>query len=100
MLRKLPIIVGLFLVVVVAVLSSIFIVDERQQALVLQFGEVVREVRGVPATPDEIAAADEARAAAEANPDAPAIEYASGPGLYFKIPLIQDPVLIVHHVLD
>ncbi|MEO0622760.1 MAG: protease modulator HflC [Pseudomonadota bacterium] len=99
MLRKLPIIVGLFLVVVVAVLSSIFIVDERQQALVLQFGEVVREVRGVPATPDEIAAADEARAAAEANPDAPAIEYASGPGLYFKIPLIQDVVYYEDRIL-
>lgn len=99
MLRKLPIIGGLLLVVVIAVLSSIFIVDERQQALVLQFGEVVREVRGVPATPDEIAAADEARVAAEANPDAPAIEYASGPGLYFKIPLIQDVVYYEDRIL-
>ena len=38
--RRLPIIIGAIVVVLVGVLSSIFIVDERQQALVLRFGQV------------------------------------------------------------
>ena len=46
--------------VIATVLSSVFIVDEREKALVLQFGQI-KEVR-------------------------------EEPGLYFKIPLIQDVV--------
>lgn len=46
--------------VIAAILSSVFIVDEREKALVLQFGQI-KEVR-------------------------------EEPGLYFKIPLIQDVV--------
>jgi membrane protease subunit HflC len=104
MLRKLPIILGLAAVALVAVLSSIFIVDERQQALVLQFGEVVREVRGGLATQAEIEADEEAREAAEsaAVPTAEASEeitYESGPGLYFKIPLVQDVVFYEDRIL-
>ena len=38
--RRLPIIIGAVVVLIVIGLSSIFIVDERQQALVLQFGQV------------------------------------------------------------
>lgn len=38
--RLLPVIAAIVAVVVIGVMSSIFIVDERQQALVLQFGQV------------------------------------------------------------
>lgn len=38
--RRLPILIGVIAVILVGVLSSIFIVDERQQALVLRFGQV------------------------------------------------------------
>lgn len=38
--RRLPLLIGVIAVILVGVLSSIFIVDERQQALVLRFGEV------------------------------------------------------------
>lgn len=53
-------ILPLVVLVIATILSSIFIVDERQKALVLQFGQI-KSVR------DE-------------------------PGLYFKLPLIQDVV--------
>ncbi|WP_170784354.1 protease modulator HflC [Ruegeria lacuscaerulensis] len=39
--RKSPIILGAVVLLVVGILSSIFIVDERERALVLQFGRVV-----------------------------------------------------------
>jgi len=42
--RRLPIILGLAALAVVIVMSSIFIVDERKQALVLQFGQVKQVV--------------------------------------------------------
>lgn len=42
--RRLPILIGIIAVIVVGLLSSIFIVDERKQALVLQFGQVKQEV--------------------------------------------------------
>ena len=45
--RRLPIIIGALAVLVVIGLSSIFIVDERKQALVLQFGQV-RQVVTAP----------------------------------------------------
>lgn len=45
--RRLPIIAGVIAVIVVAALSSIFIVDERQQGLVLRFGEV-KQVQNDP----------------------------------------------------
>jgi len=45
--RLLPVIAAVLAVVVIGVMSSIFIVDERQQALVLQFGQV-RQVRTEP----------------------------------------------------
>lgn len=38
--RRLPIVIGVIAVILFGVLSSIFIVDERQQALVLRFGQV------------------------------------------------------------
>ncbi len=38
--RRLPILIGLLVVIIIGALSSVFIVDERQQALVLQFGQV------------------------------------------------------------
>lgn len=56
--RRLPIIIGLVVVLIAAGLASIFIVDERKQALVLQFGQV-KQIR-------------------------------TEPGLYMKLPLIQD----------
>jgi len=45
--RLLPVIAAIIAVVVIGVMSSVFIVDERQQALVLQFGQV-RQVRTEP----------------------------------------------------
>ena len=41
--RLLPVIAALIAVTVIGVLSSVFIVDERQQAIVLQFGQVKQE---------------------------------------------------------
>ncbi|WP_321362726.1 protease modulator HflC [uncultured Celeribacter sp.] len=38
--KKLPILFGLIFVAIVLVMSSLFIVDERQKALVLQFGQI------------------------------------------------------------
>ena len=38
--RRLPSLIGAIALIVVAALSSIFIVDERRQAIVLQFGQV------------------------------------------------------------
>jgi membrane protease subunit HflC len=67
--QRLAIIGGaLGVVLVIAVLSALFIVDERQRALVLQFGQV----RGEPI---------------------------SEPGLYFKVPLIQNVVYYEDRIL-
>ncbi|GMG84718.1 hypothetical protein LNKW23_39340 [Paralimibaculum aggregatum] len=105
--RKLPILIALVGVIVVTVLSSVFIVTETQQALVLQFGEVKREIRGLVTTEAEITAATEAGAEAplegggvvgSADPNAE-VSYDSGPGLYFKIPIIQDVVYYDDRIL-
>ncbi len=40
MIRLLPVFLAVIIVTMIGVLSSVFIVDERQQALVLQFGQV------------------------------------------------------------
>ncbi len=47
--KKLPIIIGIFVAAVFLLLSAIFIVDEREKALVLQFGQVrlVKEDPGI-----------------------------------------------------
>ena len=45
--RRLPILIAVAGVIVIGVLSSVFIVDERQQALVLQFGQV-KQVKTEP----------------------------------------------------
>jgi len=45
--RKIPILIGSVALLAVVALSSIFIVDERQQALVLQFGQV-KQVKNDP----------------------------------------------------
>lgn len=65
--RRLPIIIGLVFVLVVAGMASIFIVDERKQALVLQFGQV-KQIR-------------------------------TEPGLYMKLPLIQDVAFYEKRIL-
>ncbi|MEL7346842.1 MAG: protease modulator HflC, partial [Pseudomonadota bacterium] len=56
--RWIPIALGAVAATVVGVLASIFIVDEREQAIVLQFGQVTR--------------------------------VATEPGMYWRIPLIQE----------
>jgi membrane protease subunit HflC len=58
--RRSTLLLPLVAIAIAAILSSVFIVDERQKALVLQFGQI-RSVREMP-------------------------------GLYFKIPLIQEVV--------
>ena len=65
--RRLPILIGVIVVLVIVALSSVFIVDERKQALVLQFGQV-KQVR-------------------------------TDPGLYFKLPLIQDVIYYEGRIL-
>ena len=78
-------------------LSSVFIVDERQQALKLQFGQVVREIRGDRITPIGRRRAGRTDATAEQDDD---IELSTtGPGLYFKIPLVQDVVYYEDRIL-
>ena len=47
MIRILPVIAAVIVVTMIGVLSSIFIVDERQQALVLQFG-AVKQIKTEP----------------------------------------------------
>ena len=59
--RKLPILLVALAVAIFVLINSVFIVDERQQALKLQFGQVVGETQGY-----------------------------REPGLYFKIPLVQN----------
>ncbi len=96
--RKIPIVIAVLAVVVVTVLSSVFIVDERQQALVLQFGEVKREIRGLVSTSAEIAADSEAaREVPEEKLED--VSYERGPGLYFKLPIIQDVVYYEDRIL-
>ncbi|MEM1345684.1 MAG: protease modulator HflC [Pseudomonadota bacterium] len=85
--RMLPIILVLSVLVLITVLSSIFIVDERQQALVLQFGEVKREIRGSPRPDTTTADADDS------------ISVSTGPGLYFKVPLFQEVVYYEDRIL-
>ena len=62
-LKRLPFILGGIAVALFILVNSIFIVDERQQALKLQFGQIVGDEEGY-----------------------------REPGLYFKIPLIQNVV--------
>lgn len=45
--RRLPIVIGVVVVLLIVALSSVFIVDERKQALVLQFGQV-KQVKTEP----------------------------------------------------
>ena len=75
--RRGPILIGIAVLAVVGVLSSIFIVDEKQQAIVLQFGEVKRTICGSQ-TGDEEAES------------LPSYCDTAGPGLYFKVPLLQN----------
>ncbi len=45
--RRLPILIGVIVVLMIVALSAVFIVDERKQALVLQFGQV-KQVKTEP----------------------------------------------------
>ena len=68
--KKLPILAGGVVVLLFLAYNSIFIVDERQQALKLQFGQVVGQTDGY-----------------------------REPGLYFKIPLVQTVVFYEDRIL-
>ena len=70
MLKRLPFILGGIAVALFILVNSIFIVDERQQALKLQFGQIVGDEEGY-----------------------------REPGLYFKIPLIQSVVYYEGRIL-
>ncbi|MEM7061050.1 MAG: protease modulator HflC [Pseudomonadota bacterium] len=100
---RMPIIVGVVALIVITLLSSIFIVDEKQQAIVLQFGEVKRTICGSSTTsladavisrPSRGGTEDtdvvEEEAAAEEPEPLPVYCDTAGPGLYFKMPWIQD----------
>ncbi len=86
--RKLPIILAALGVVGLTVYLSVFIVDETEQALVLQFGQVKREIRGSEPNPDLAGKMDEAGMPIE-----------GGPGLYFKIPFVQEVVYFEDRIL-
>lgn len=77
--RRMPIIIVALGVIAFTVLSSVFIVDEKQQAIVLQFGEVKRTICGTETVLVE-----------EENAELPAYCDTSGPGLYFKWPWLQN----------
>lgn len=66
--RKTTFILPIVVVAVAAILSSLFVVDAREQALVQQFGQI-KAVK-------------------------------TEPGLYFKLPLIQDVVRYDHRILS
>lgn len=68
--RKLPILIGALAVLLFLGVSSIFIVDERQQAVKLQFGQVVGRDEGY-----------------------------REPGLYFKIPVVQTVAIFEKRIL-
>ncbi|MEM6439234.1 MAG: protease modulator HflC [Pseudomonadota bacterium] len=68
--KRLPLIVGGVIVALFILINSIFIVDERQQALKLQFGQIVGQLDGY-----------------------------RDPGLYFKIPLIQNVIYYEKRIL-
>jgi len=95
----LPIGLGLAAVVVITVLSSVFVVDERQQALVLQFGQVVREIRGDRIRADTPLAEQETEVETTAEQDEEITLSKTGPGLYFKLPLVQDVVYYDDRIL-
>jgi membrane protease subunit HflC len=75
--RKLPILVAALAIVAFIGLSSVFIVNEKQQAIVLQFGEVKRTICG-------------SQTGAEPSENLPEYCDDAGPGLYFKVPLIEN----------
>ena len=68
--KKLPFIIGGVFLLLFVTVSSIFIVDERQQALKLRFGQVIGEVGGY-----------------------------RNPGLYFKLPVIDNVVYYEDRIL-
>lgn len=68
--RRVPILIGVVVVALFVLVNSIFIVDERKQALKLQFGQIVGRAEGY-----------------------------RDPGLYFKIPLIQSVVYYEKRIL-
>ncbi len=75
--RKGPILIGVGALAVFTLLSSVFIVDEKQQAIVLQFGEVKHTICGTQTGEEEPS-------------DLPAYCDTAGPGLYFKVPWLQN----------
>ncbi|MEM9140744.1 MAG: SPFH domain-containing protein, partial [Pseudomonadota bacterium] len=75
--RRLPIIVAVIAVIAFFALSSLFTVNEKQQALVLQFGEIKRTICG-------------GNTGTERDYELAESCDVDGPGLYFKIPLIQE----------
>ncbi len=66
--RKTTYLLPVLVVALIAIFSSVFIVDERQKALILQFGRVV--------------------------------DIKDAPGLYFKIPVMQDVVTYDDRILS
>lgn len=68
--KRLPFLIGGVIVALFILVNSIFIVDERQQALKLQFGQIVGQLEGY-----------------------------RDPGLYFKIPLIQNVIFYEKRIL-
>ena len=75
--RKGPVIAAFVAVIALVAYGSVFIVNEKQQAIVLQFGEVKRTICG-------------SQTGAEVPDTLPDYCDDAGPGLYFKVPLIQN----------
>lgn len=74
---------SLLLVAFLVLTGSLFVISETEQAVILQFGRPVRVIVG-DRTPEQM---EQIESWMEAN--APDVAISRGPGLYFKIPLLQ-----------
>ncbi len=70
--------------------NSFFIVDQREQALILQFGDPVAVYNAVKVEEDTLSN----------RPDSPNLEVTDAPGLKFKIPFIQRVIRYDRRTLD
>lgn len=84
--RRTPILIAIGAAILFTLLSSIFIVSEKQQAIVLQFGEVKRTICGTQTGTEEV-------------PNLPDYCDTAGPGLYFKLPWIQSVAFYEDRIL-
>lgn len=97
--KALVIIIGLVIVVILFLLySATFIVTEREQAVVTQFGRPVGVIAGESPLLDKDKLSKSIQDYAERNNNPVYLRF--GAGLYFKTPFIQDVVFFDNRVLE